>query len=79
MGRCHPGGRFGVGTGHARFLLKTTPYVFVGFHFERWYTQLFLRYLSMNANRFVKYSHFLLFVVREMQAPGLCLSTISTI
>ncbi len=33
-------------------LLKTTTYIFVGFHFERWYTQLFLRYLNMNANRF---------------------------
>ena len=44
--------RFCVGTGHALSLLKTTPYVFVGFHFERWYTQLFLRYLNMNANRF---------------------------
>lgn len=33
-------------------LLKTTTYIFVGFHFERWYTQLFLRYLNMNDNRF---------------------------
>lgn len=33
-------------------LLKTTTYVFVGFHFERWYTQLFLRYLNMNDNQF---------------------------
>ncbi len=33
-------------------LMKATTYIFVGFHFERWYTQLFLRYLNMNDNRF---------------------------
>lgn len=33
-------------------LMKTTTYIFVGFHFERWYTQLFLRYLNMNDNQF---------------------------
>lgn len=33
-------------------LRKTTTYIFVGFHFERWYTQLFMRYLNMNDNRF---------------------------
>ena len=33
-------------------LMKTTTYIFVGFHFERWYTQLFLRYLNMNENQF---------------------------
>ncbi len=35
-----------------RMSLKTTTYIFVGFHFERWYTQLFLRYLNMNENQF---------------------------
>ena len=33
-------------------LMKTTTYIFIGFHFERWYTQLFLRYLNMNENQF---------------------------
>ena len=33
-------------------LMKTTTYIFVGFHFERWYTQLFLRYLNMNDSQF---------------------------
>lgn len=33
-------------------LLKTTTYVFLGFNFERWYTQLFLRYLNMDESRF---------------------------
>lgn len=31
---------------------NTTTYVFIGFHFERWYTQLLLRYLNMNKSRF---------------------------
>lgn len=33
-------------------LKKCNTYIFVGFHFERWYTQLFLKYLNMNDNRF---------------------------
>ena len=33
-------------------LKKADTYIFVGFHFERWYTQLFLRYLNMNESRF---------------------------
>ena len=33
-------------------LVKCNTYIFIGFHFERWYTQLFLRYLNMNENRF---------------------------
>ncbi|MEZ4847206.1 MAG: SIR2 family protein [Bacteroidia bacterium] len=33
-------------------LFKMTTYIFVGFHFERWYTQLFMRYLNMSENRF---------------------------
>jgi hypothetical protein len=37
-------------------LMKTTTYIFVGFHFERWYTQLFLRYLNMNDNQFTNKS-----------------------
>jgi hypothetical protein len=37
-------------------LRKATTYVFVGFHFERWYTQLFLRYLNMNTSRFANNS-----------------------
>ena len=33
-------------------LKKCNTYIFVGFHFERWYTQLFLKYLNMNESRF---------------------------
>lgn len=29
-------------------LKKATTYIFIGFQFERWYTQLLLRYLNMN-------------------------------
>ncbi|MEM6261413.1 MAG: SIR2 family protein [Bacteroidota bacterium] len=31
---------------------KTTTYIFIGFHFERWYTQLFMRYLNRHDNHF---------------------------
>jgi len=34
-------------------LKRATTYVFVGFHFERWYTQLFLRYLNMHEDHFL--------------------------
>lgn len=33
-------------------LVKCVTFIFVGFHFERWYTQLLLRYLNMNETRF---------------------------
>ena len=34
-------------------LKRATTYIFVGFHFERWYTQLFLRYLNMHEDHFL--------------------------
>ena len=37
-------------------LMKTTTYIFIGFHFEWWYTQLFLRYLNMNESQFINNS-----------------------
>lgn len=33
-------------------LYRATSFIFLGFHFERWYTQLFMRYLNMNESRF---------------------------
>jgi len=33
-------------------LLKARTFIFLGFHFERWYTQLFLRYLNQNDHQF---------------------------
>ena len=37
-------------------LQKTTTYFFLGFHFERWYTQLLLRYLNMADDQFTNRS-----------------------
>ena len=33
-------------------LARATTFIFVGFHFERWYTQLFLRYLNQHDDQF---------------------------
>jgi Effector-associated domain 11/SIR2-like domain len=33
-------------------LARATTFIFVGFHFERWYTQLFLRYLNQHEDQF---------------------------
>jgi Effector-associated domain 11/SIR2-like domain len=33
-------------------LKRATTFIFVGFHFERWYTQLFLRYLNQHEDQF---------------------------
>ena len=35
-----------------RPLQSATTFIFFGFHFERWYTQLFLRYLNQNEYQF---------------------------
>jgi hypothetical protein len=35
-----------------RPLQSATTFIFFGFHFERWYTQLFLRYLNQNEHQF---------------------------
>jgi len=35
-----------------RPLHDASTFIFVGFHFERWYTQLFLRYLNQNDHQF---------------------------
>lgn len=35
-----------------RPLKNATTFIFLGFHFERWYTQLFLRYLNQNDHQF---------------------------
>ncbi len=33
-------------------LKRATTFIFIGFHFERWYTQLFLRYLNQHEDQF---------------------------
>ena len=37
-------------------LKKATTFIFLGFHFEQWYTQLFLRYLNQHDDQFQKNS-----------------------
>jgi hypothetical protein len=39
-----------------RPLYDATTFIFLGFHFERWYTQLFLRYLNQHEDQFQKNS-----------------------
>lgn len=46
-------GDFGVPKVVNDILVNATTYIFIGFKFEKWYTQLLLRYLNKNANRFV--------------------------
>ncbi len=42
-------------------LKKATTFIFLGFHFERWYTQLFLRYLNQHDDQFqIKSSNYAL-------------------
>lgn len=43
---------FGVSPLMSDVLLKATTYVFIGFQFDKWYTQLLLRYLNKNKDRF---------------------------
>lgn len=44
---------FGVPEAVSSVLSNATTYIFLGFKFEKWYTQLLLRYLNKNANRFL--------------------------
>ncbi len=45
-------GDFGIPKVVNDVLINATTYIFVGFQFEKWYTQLLLRYLNKNRDRF---------------------------
>jgi hypothetical protein len=45
-------GDFGVPKAVNDVLVNATTYVFIGFEFEKWYTQLLLRYLNKNRDHF---------------------------
>ena len=45
-------GDFGVPKPVNDALVNATTYIFIGFHFDKWYTQLLLRYLNKNRDRF---------------------------
>jgi Effector-associated domain 11/SIR2-like domain len=49
-------GDFGIPKVVNDILVNATTYIFIGFKFEKWYTQLLLRYLNKNASRFVNTS-----------------------
>lgn len=49
-------GDFGIPKVVNDILVNATTYIFVGFRFEKWYTQLLLRYLNKNTNRFMNTS-----------------------
>ena len=34
------------------FLSRIKTYIFIGFHFERWYTQMFIRYINMHEDHY---------------------------
>jgi len=45
-------GDFGVPKPVSDVLVNATTYIFIGFRFDKWYTQLLLRYLNKNRDRF---------------------------
>mgnify|MGYP000858785814 FL=1 len=45
-------GDFGVPKAVNDMLVNATTYIFIGFQFDKWYTQLLLRYLNKNRDRF---------------------------
>jgi len=45
-------GDFGVPKPVSDILVNATTYIFIGFQFDKWYTQLLLRYLNKNRDRF---------------------------
>lgn len=45
-------GDFGVPKAVNDVLVNATTYIFIGFQFDKWYTQLLLRYLNKNRDRF---------------------------
>ncbi len=45
-------GDFGVPKPVNDVLVNATTYIFIGFQFDKWYTQLLLRYLNKNRDRF---------------------------
>lgn len=45
-------GDFGVPKAINDALVNATTYIFIGFQFDKWYTQLLLRYLNKNRDRF---------------------------
>lgn len=49
-------GDFGIPKVVNDILVNATTYIFIGFKFEKWYTQLLLRYLNKNTNRFMNTS-----------------------
>lgn len=43
---------FGIPKAFNDVLVNATSYIFIGFQFDKWYTQLLLRYLNKNRDRF---------------------------
>lgn len=45
-------GDFGIPKAVSDILVNATTYIFIGFQFDKWYTQLLLRYVNKNRDRF---------------------------